>query len=204
MTCQLTGSSRSALDATSSAPRGSPGRQAAHARPQSSARSHRPAIPRGVGAVRIATGRRGSRAGDIRERAQATPAAPRRQRNRLPPASLAKHARKPIPRRRTTTRKRASCSKTTRQHPTTAASKGAKSCRPSQAHPLRTETRSSRWTSSACPIARPPARYAPARRRSRHAFTADDSTSRANCSATLRQRPEPTPSSRCPSVVRRC
>ena len=80
------------------------GRHPARARPRPPGGSHRSALPRGVGAVRIPTRRRGSRAGDIRERAQAPPAAARQQRNRLPDASAEKHPRKPIPCRRATTR----------------------------------------------------------------------------------------------------
>src|SRR4051812_37613066 len=69
-----------------SSPRG-----AAHPRPGDARRSPRPALSRGVGALRLARGRRGPRAGDLRAGAAPPAAGPARGRPRLPVPDAAQH-----------------------------------------------------------------------------------------------------------------
>ena len=59
-----------------------PGPHGAPARPRSARRPHRPALPGCVGALRLAPGRGGSRAGDLREGARPSASAPQRGRRR--------------------------------------------------------------------------------------------------------------------------
>ena len=61
------------------------------ARPRTARRPPRPALPRRVGALRFAGGRRGPRPGDVRARALAAATPSQRGRPRLPPARAAQH-----------------------------------------------------------------------------------------------------------------
>ena len=72
-----------------------PSSDAAPARPRPARRPPRPALPRRVGALRLARGRRGSRPGDLRARARPPAPAPQRGRSRLPPARAAQHLPEP-------------------------------------------------------------------------------------------------------------
>ena len=74
---------------------GRPIRNGAPTRPRQARRPPRPALPRRVGADRLAGGRRGPRPGDVRARALAPALPAQRGRPRLPAARAAQHVPEP-------------------------------------------------------------------------------------------------------------
>ena len=72
-----------------------PSRDGASARPRTTRRSSRPALPGRLGALRFARGRGGSRPGDVRARARPPAVSSQRGRPRLPAAHAAQHVPEP-------------------------------------------------------------------------------------------------------------